>query len=77
MIVLENLPAFAVDDVPVFVDEVALLIDSAANVVGQDACAASLRDNVAVSVLVENSNNIFHIESLAAVVEQFLDIAVI
>ena len=77
VIVLENFPAFAVNDVPVFVDEVALLIDSAANVVGQDACAASLRDNVAVSVLVEDSNNIFHIEALPAIVEQFLDIAVI
>jgi hypothetical protein len=36
-----------------------------------------LRDNVAVSVLVEDSNNIFHIEALPAIVEQFLDIAVI
>lgn len=34
-------------------------------------------DNVAGSVLVENSNHVFDIEALAVVIEQFLDIAVI
>lgn len=77
MIVLENFLALAIDDVPVLVNEVALLINSAADVVSQDACAASLWDNVAVRVLVENSNNVFDIEALTAIIEQLLDIAVI
>ena len=77
MIVLENFLALAIDDVPVLVNEVALLINSAADVVSQDACAASLWHNVAVRVLVENSNNVFDVEALTAIIEQFLDIAVI
>ena len=77
MVLLENFRTLAINYVAVTVDKVALFVYSAAHVVSQDTCAASLRNDVAVGVLVKDSNNIFHIEALSIVIEQLLDIAII
>jgi len=59
-----------VDDVATLVNQVAFLVDSAAEVINQPLLGV-LVDDAAVSVFVELAHNFFNVEALGLVVEEF------
>ena len=79
MIFVPDLTALSINDVPVFIDQIALWIDPSTHVVNNIVRTTALlaKDNLSVGVLLEDTDYIFYIITLAVVIQQLLDVIVI
>ena len=78
MLLHEDALAFTIDDITIRVDQVTFLVYSASNIVDKDVrCSTALQHDVAICILVEDTDDIFNIKSLAAIIKQFLNVTVI
>ena len=73
----EDSLAFPINDVAVVVDEVAFLIDTSSHIVIVGVSRTALQDYVAIRVLIEYTDDILDIETLARVVQELRHITII
>ena len=68
----EDVLALAVNDMAIEIDQVSLLVDASADVVRERVGVATLQDNAAIGIFIEDSDNVFDVVALAVVVEKLL-----